>query len=498
MQFLYDDLPIVACSTSLSENAAIGLIRLSGFDSLSSLSPFFKKDISSLSPNLSVFTSLLNGSEVVDEVVITFFKGPNSYNGENILEISAHGNILNLKRIISLFVNSGMFRLAKNGEFTYRALKNKKLSLSQVEGLDLFLNASSSLMLDQGMKLLHGDLFKKYQGLYDAYLKLKSAIEINIDFAEDVGEEQSALLLKNSVSHLGNLIATLQRSATVSKKSFMSPNVIIVGEPNAGKSSLFNNMLLENRAIVSSTPGTTRDFITEYIEIGGNNFKLIDTAGLRFTTDSIEEEGIKRATTMLADSFFKMLVVDINSIEKFSFNFSEEIIFDLLILNHADIYAWNKHLEPLLGSLPKFKNIIIVSVEKNILFFDSKNSGPMGANFGISETGSIGPKSESGSMEPLKIDGSIGSIGPVINSFIEDKFVELKALDPIIVDRHRDLINVISDSYGTFSCNISSLSDMAIISSECEILGRKIAELIGIVSPDDVLGNIFSNFCIGK
>lgn len=488
MQFLYDDFPIVACSTSMSENAAIGLIRLSGFSSLDSINSFFSKNISKMLPNRALFTSIIHQGVVVDEVVLTYFEGPNSYNGENILEISAHGNILNLKKIISLFVNSGIFRLAKNGEFTYRALKNKKLSLSQVEGLDLFLNASSALMLDQGMKLLHGDLFKRYRALYDSYLKLKTAIEINIDFAEDVGEEQSNELLKSTTSSLGEQIYSLARSANISKKSFMSPNILIVGEPNAGKSSLFNSLLAENRAIVSSTPGTTRDFITEYIDIDGDNFKLVDTAGLRFTKDQIEEEGIRRATSMLDGSFYKILVVDINSYKNFSFVFDHAITFDLLILNHADTVGLTAVPDDLSGFLPNFKNLLITSVEKDIYYF----SGSIGP---VDKIGPIGAESISGSIGPIN---ESGPIGPVITNFIRDKFNELKALDPIIVDRHIDLINVISDSYRIFLSNINDLNDMAIISAECEILGRKISELIGIVSPDDVLTNLFSNFCIGK
>lgn len=478
MQFLYDDFPIVACSTSISQNAAIGLIRLSGFSSLELVNPFFSKDISKMVPNTALFTSIIHHGLLIDEVVLTYFKGPHSYNGENILEISAHGNILNLKKIISLFVNTGLFRLAKNGEFTYRALKNKKLSLSQVEGLDLFLNASSALMLDQGMKLLHGDLFKRYHALYDSYLKLKTAIEINIDFAEDVGEEQSNSLLLTCTNNLGHQISSLKKSASISKKSFMSPNIIIVGEPNAGKSSLFNKLLLENRAIVSSTPGTTRDFITEYIDIEGDSFKLIDTAGLRFTSDHIEEEGIRRATSMLSDSFYKILVVDINEYKNFSFSFEQNLEFDLLVLNHADTVSLTSIPQDLSAFLPLCKKLIILSVEKDLIYF----SGSMGAV----DVGSIGAFSKS------------GPIGPEFIELIKAKFLELKSLDPIIVDRHRDLIDIISASYDTFFCNINELSDMAIISAECDILGRKISELIGIVSPDDVLNNLFSNFCIGK
>ncbi len=489
MLFDFDDKPIVACSSGVLENTAIGLIRLSGFSDLDYLSNFFKFDITKLKPNAAKFCQLVYEDQVLDEVVITFFKGPNSYNGENILEISAHGNVFNIKRIISTFVGSGLFRMAKNGEFTYRALLNKKLTLSQVEGLDVLLNASSGLMLEQGFQLLNGDLFKRYQKLYQSFLKLKSSIEINIDFAEDVGEEQSVKLLKEACTSLGKDIALLKRSANISKKAFMSPDVILVGEPNAGKSSLFNNLLEDNRAIVSEIAGTTRDFITEYIEIDNNSYKLIDTAGLRITEDSIEEEGIRRAISILNNSFYKILIIDITKILDFNFSFSSDVEFDALVFNHCDKLEVSMNTD-VLSSLPNSKTVFFLSVKENSIY----HTGPMGA---VLQSGSIGPflnNDVSGSIGPA----GLGSIGALLINEIRDKFEVLKSSDPVIVDRHRQVINEISDSYDIFSSNINTLTDMAIISAESHILGNKISELIGIVSPDDILSNIFSNFCIGK
>ncbi|EQC43408.1 tRNA modification GTPase [Bacteriovorax sp. Seq25_V] len=493
MIFNFDDKPIVACSSGVSENTAIGLIRLSGFPELTYLKDFFNFDISKLQPNTAKFCKLYYENTVLDEVVVTYFKGPNSYNGENILEISAHGNVLNIKRIISCFVSSGLFRMAKNGEFTYRALLNKKLTLAQVEGLDTLLNASSGLMLEQGFQLLNGDLYRRYQNLYQSFLKLKSAIEINIDFAEDVGEEQSIALLQDSTKKLGKEIAHLKKSANVSKKAFMSPDIILVGEPNSGKSSLFNLLLDDNRAIVSDIAGTTRDFITEYIEIENNTYKLIDTAGLRITSDTIEEEGIRRAVSILDNAFYKILLLDITKISEFNFSFSEETIFDAIIFNHCDKLEKPINTDSL-RVLPQSRNVFFLSVKEDFLY----DFGPMGA---LLESGSIEPlikKIISGSIGPASENGSTGSIGPKISDEIRAKFSLLKSQDPIVVDRHRQVINEISDSYDVFTSNINNLGDIAIISAESRILGNKISELIGIISPDDILSNIFSNFCIGK
>ncbi|MFG1523189.1 tRNA modification GTPase [Halobacteriovorax sp. ZH1_bin.1] len=501
-----DDLPIVACSTGLNENTAIGVIRLSGFSHIGSIGPFFKKDLSNLEVRKATFTKLYDQEgNFLDEVVITYFKGPNSYNGENILEIAAHGNTLNLKRIMNAFINSGDFRLAKNGEFTYRALKNKKLSLAQVEGLDALLNASSSLMLDEGLKLLNGSLYQKYTDLYDKFLKLKAAVEINIDFAEDVGEEQSQKLLDDAVADISGHITSLHRSASVNAKSLMSPDIVLCGEPNAGKSSLFNLFLNESRSIVSNIAGTTRDYISEYISLGNETFKLVDTAGLRNTTDVIEEEGIKRSRNLIENAFYKILLVNINEVEKYQYHDIKETLFDALIFTHFDEFKGSFNLDNLKENLPKAIKYYSADTSKGEGSL-VQISGPIGPD---SKSGSIEPEQiNNGPIEPKEINGPTGAAknGPIEPAHITDlitqdilsKYLKLRNSDPISIERHRVVINDIYGKFTEFSNNIRNLGDIAIISSEVSILEKKTAELIGIISPDDTLTHIFTNFCIGK
>ncbi|MFG1493909.1 GTPase [Halobacteriovorax sp. ZH4_bin.1] len=501
-----DDLPIVACSTGLNENTAIGVIRLSGFSHIGSIGPFFKKDLSNLEVRKATFTKLYDQEgNFLDEVVITYFKGPNSYNGENILEIAAHGNTLNLKRIMNAFINSGDFRLAKNGEFTYRALKNKKLSLAQVEGLDALLNASSSLMLDEGLKLLNGSLYQKYTDLYDKFLKLKAAVEINIDFAEDVGEEQSQKLLDDAVADISGHITSLHRSASVNAKSLMSPDIVLCGEPNAGKSSLFNLFLNESRSIVSDIAGTTRDYISEYISLGNETFKLVDTAGLRNTTDVIEEEGIKRSRNLIENAFYKILLVNINEVEKYQYHDIKETLFDALIFTHFDEFKGSFNLDNLKENLPKAIKYYSADTSKGEGSL-VQISGPIGPD---SKSGSIEPEQiNNGPIEPKEINGPTGAAknGPIEPAHITDlitqdilsKYLKLRNSDPISIERHRVVINDIYGKFTEFSNNIKHLDDIAIISSEVSILEKKTAELIGIISPDDTLTHIFTNFCIGK
>jgi tRNA modification GTPase len=595
MNFYTDDKTIIACSTGTQSNTAIAVLRLSGFKNLIDLQNFFSFDLSKTINRKSHLTNIIFEDKIFDNGLLVFFPEGSSYTGDNVLEVSVHGNQLNIQRILELFVNHGDCRSAAPGEFTYRALKNKKLSLSQVEGLDMLLNANSSLMLSQGLDILQGDLHAQYLALYDAYLKLKAAVEISIDFSEDVGVEETQKLFEDSFKKFFKLISALKTRTEGNISSLLSPEIVLVGQTNAGKSSLFNLLLKHDRSIVSNIAGTTRDYVSEVIHIDGTNFKLVDTAGIRESNDVIENIGIDRAMNILSRSFYKILIVNpyetnAQYLAKFS-----DIDFDFLVVSHSDKLDFDKQIskvnfskirtkniakadfnsieggsiEPLVISGPmgplmqtgsigpstivphpnsessgpiepvSTKNAPIEPVEKNISpiknekegSVDSKNSAhvlksgsiePASINPGpiepkheknnlILESGLIGPMNGSilnlGPIGPNNIDSklgcgpigpSIGPIEPVLKSYIIKKFDISTANNPILLERHRDVINKIHSKSIEFDNNINGLTDVAILSSEVNILGHSLTELIGIVSPDDVLNSIFANFCIGK
>jgi len=535
--FLYDDKPIVACSTGTVTNTAIGLIRLCGFKDLLELQNFFSLDLNKVKTRYAHMTNIISGESVLDNVVLTYYKGPNSYNGENILELAVHGNQINIRKIIELFVNSNVFRHAKEGEFTYRALKNKKLSLSQVEGLDLLLNANSSLMLNQGIQTMQGELHKQYLKLHEHFLKLRAAVELSIDFSEDVGEEQTNELLKNNTNSLADLISSLKSRTLGDSSSLTAPTIVLVGQTNAGKSSLFNKMLKNNRSIVSNQAGTTRDYVSENVYISGVNYRFVDTAGIRETVDQIEQIGIERSFDVLKSSFFKILVVNPLQTDFSDFStLSDETIFDLAIVTHKEELN-NFDLKAFTRRLPQHKKILfldLVNDNSEYIFNENVNSGPIGAGesdclesnksgpIGAKNSGSIEPEKsgpigavKSGPIEPIKtgptgadhisaVSGPIGAIEQKINylevvySVVSSKYSKLAEENPILIDRHRQVISEISDKFTRFQLVMDQTSDIAIISSELNILGHAISELIGIISPDDVLNSIFSNFCIGK
>jgi tRNA modification GTPase len=456
MFYYHLDDPIIACATSQSETTAVAIIRLSGFKDSKFIQKIFpgKK----CKPRYAHYSILRDGKTDLDDVLYLFFPAPNSFTGENVLEIHCHGNTVNVSRIIDFFTLKHGFRMAGQGEFSYRAFKNKKLSLSQVEGLGLFLNATSPFALDQGLKLLHGDLHSAFQKLQKSFLNLKSHIDMSIDFAEDIGEEELRKLIKSSFLELKNQVKNFYQKSQNANDEWLNPKVVLVGPTNAGKSSLFNLLLQDERAIVSSTRGTTRDFISESLKIEGHTFKLIDTAGIRETSEEIERLGIERSKKLHEESFFKILVVNPNdSIDE---NFFIDKNFDLVVFTHSDQKKFSENRE---------------IVQRKLGAIDSLDC----------YTGPIGP------------DGKSGPIGPIKGKVLS-KFLLALPDDGHVMARHRQIFSDLFILTGNLEKFIQVEGDLAVLSSELSIFSLKIEELIGNIDASQVLDNIFGNFCIGK
>lgn len=489
MKYLYDERPIIACSTGKYANTAISVVRLSGFLNLLEFQGLFELDLTKIRPRYSHLTKLLFESTVVDQILMVFFPKNSSFTGENILELHLHGNLLNIERVIAFFVSKFGFREALPGEFSYRAFQNKRLSLSQVEGLDLFLNAQNPLALDQGLELLQGNLHATYLRLYDLFLKISSSIELLIDFSEDIGEEEARKLYFGYLSEFKSIISGLSLRCGSIGASILNPEIVIVGETNAGKSTFFNALLNANRAIVSSIKGTTRDYISEHISYEGVGYNLIDTAGIRETVDEIEKIGISRSFEKIKNAFYKILIINPNEIDRKSLLSFKSIKFDLVIFSHADLPETMKSISNFDFEFLSNTDYFLVDFKGGSIGPDSK-SGSMGPD---SKSGSIGPNGKSGSIGPLK-EG--GSIGPAVLSRISNEFNKVMQKNPILLDRHRNKINELNAYIE--SRDFNNLDDIAIVSSNISGLGVALSELIGQITPDDVLNSIFSNFCIGK
>lgn len=457
MKFLYSDGPIIACSTCTLAHAAMAVIRITGFKKLSDFAPYFKKNLAGpIEPRRVYYTQLVLQGQILDDLCFTYFEAPHSYNGENILELSVHGNTLNIERIIDLFIKEGGCTLASPGEFTYRALKNKKLTLSQVEGLDLFLNANSGYALDQGLSLLSGNLQEAYQELFDLFLKHKAALELSIDFSDDVGEEAAKKHFDDSLNLFAKKFQALVKRVQPMDHNLIQPELVLAGLPNSGKSSLFNFLLSEERAIVSNIAGTTRDYLTETILIEGVKYKLIDTAGIRESEDTIESEGIRRTKKKLKKSFYSILLINPFEIVV---GFSElmEERFDLMLFTHADLPGFEEEKNKLVALYP--------------------------------DLGSIGAVDLKTASHKWELE---------LKQKINNKYLKEVSSKPILLDRHKHLILQASQVLTNYQELSSSENDVAILSQELNAMGHCISELIGIVSPDQILNSIFSNFCIGK
>lgn len=494
MALFGDDRPIVAVSTGLKDKNALGIVRISGFKNLNFLSQLTRKK-GTPEARKAYFSKFYGSEEVLDEGIYTYFEGPKSFTGENVIEFNLHGNPLILRKFTEYLIKSFDFREALPGEFSYRALKNKKLNLTQVEGLDLLLNANSSFGLSSGTKLLNNDLYKDYEELRETFKEIKTTIELLIDFAEDVGEEEAWEKFEREILKFGQLINPLFKRANADIDKLLSPSIVLVGPTNAGKSTLFNKLVGENRAIVSDIHGTTRDFISEYISINGDSFKLIDTAGLRDTKEHVEKEGIERGLKIFNSAFYKVFVC--NPFNELDFDYHQESLnhCDAILFTHSDKKGFNDAFKGILENMPKkviFKSGPIGAVQMG---------GPMGAKH---ETGSIGPDSESGPMGAKSETGSIGPdsdsgpMGATLENVISGTYKAMTAENPIPIDRHRHEISGIYRTYNELLNTYKGTQDAAILSSLSNRLGSSLDQLVGIVSPQEVLDHIFTNFCIGK
>ena len=305
------DETIVAIATPPGRSG-IGVVRLSGTQATAITAQFFR----ALSPNgilehrmAVVGTWLDANAEPVDEVVVTLFRAPSSYTGEDVVEVSAHGNPLALRRILHSAVSASA-RLAAPGEFTLRAVAHGKMDLVQAEAVRDFIEAQTAQQASIALKQMEGSLSNHLRPIKDKLIDVIARLEAGIDFAEDDVDVPPDSLLTESIEPIAAALRPVEESFRYGSLLQHGLSLVIVGKPNVGKSSLFNQLIARDRAIVTDIPGTTRDVLTETIDVDGVPLRFADTAGVRHTTDPVETIGVSRTIETLADADVSLIVVD--------------------------------------------------------------------------------------------------------------------------------------------------------------------------------------------
>ena len=445
---------------------AISVIRLSGIDSIIISNKLFKAlnnlDLISQKTHSINLGYIMDSITIIDKVLISVFKAPRSYTGENIVEISCHGSVFIQQKILDLFTSNGC-RLADPGEFTLRAFLNGKMDLSQAESVADLISSTSESSHKIAMDHMRGGFSEDIKLLREELLNFASLIELELDFSEEDVEFANMKafedLLVKIISTLKNLIDSFSLGNVIKDGIPIS----IVGEPNTGKSTLLNSILNEDKAIVSNIAGTTRDSIEDEIVINGINFRFIDTAGIRTTEDEIESIGIRKTFENINKSNIVLYVIDSSKVSSDNLDSTKGKI-DKLISTYSN------------------KNILLIANK-----IDLGNLSFIEQEFSDYDLISISAK------DNLNID----KLKTKISSYIELGIVN-NSSSVVTNSRHFSVLNnALTEVQNVYSGMKDGISSDLLAVDVRQALYH-FGELTGEITNDELLGNLFSKFCIGK
>lgn len=458
---------IIAAISTPPGIGGIAVIRLSGAGCIKLVDHVFEspsgKKLADQKANTVHFGSIKKDGTIIDEVLVTVFHSPHSFTGEDSIEISCHGSIFIQQNILQLLLNTGA-SLAKAGEFTQRAFLNGKMDLSQAESVADLIAATSAATHRLAMNQMRGGFSKKLNELRVQLLNFASLIELELDFSEEDVEFADRSNLLKLASEVQKHISKLTDSFSIGNVIKEGIPVAIIGETNAGKSTLLNLLLNEEKAIVSNIHGTTRDVIEDTIVFNGITFRLIDTAGIRETKDAIETIGIERTFQKIEEASIVLWVIDAKS----STEHIEELANQIL-------------------PLAKDKKIILVFNKIDIITTDDLQALQQILNDKIEDRLFISAKRELGT------------------NALEDKLVELANIpqigeqDIIVTNlRHYEALQNALTAILRVSFGLEHETPTDFIAQDIRECLHYIGEITGDISTDEILGNIFSKFCIGK
>ena len=452
------------CALATAPGGALGIIRVSGPQAVEVVNKITSADVNTFLPNFEAFTHVVSknenfeqdkkGSNIVDEVMVTVFRAPHSYTGEDSVEISCHGSRYILNKVLELLVQNGC-RMAGPGEYTQRAYLNGKMDLSQAEAVADLIASTNKATHRLAMSQLRGNISSELAQLREKLLKLTSLLELELDFSdhEDL-EFADRTELNELAKNIDKHILCLAHSFETGQALKQGVSVAIVGKTNVGKSTLLNQLLKDDRAIVSDVHGTTRDTIEDTMDVKGVNFRFIDTAGIRQTTDEVEKIGIQRTRQVIQKARIVLWVVDkvpsneeINEIKELSEN----------------------------------KKVIIV-----------RNKSDLGEKFDFAIV----------KIPLIPISAKQGINIDALESAIYDAadLPTLTDTDVIVTNaRHYDSLTRAHDSIQRVLFGMSQKLSGDLLAEDLRQALDILSEITGgQITPNEVLGNIFKNFCVGK
>ena len=459
---MFIDDTIAAIATAPGEGG-IGIIRISGEKSLQVAQSIFKsksgKMIKDYNARTLIYGTVVDNEKVIDEVLVAYMKGPNSYTAEDVIEIHCHGGFISVKKILELILSKGV-RLAEAGEFTKRAFLNGRIDLSQAEAIIDVIKSKTDMAHEVAQSQLEGSLAKKIKDLRMNVTEVLAHLEVSIDFAEEDVEEITYQTLEEKALELRNEIKKLYDTAESGKILRDGLKTVIVGKPNVGKSSLLNSILGENRAIVTDIAGTTRDVIEEFVNIKGIPLKIVDTAGIRETEDVVEKIGVEKSRESFSTADLVIMVLDASR------KLSEE---DMEILESLK----NKKTIVLLNKMDLEPQIELEKIEE---FVNSEDIIKISAlkHQGIEEL--------QDKIEAMVYHGSVKNSSNLM----------------ITNSRHKDAL---FKAYESINDAISAI-EQRMPYDFIEVDFKNIWDYLGYINGDtvreDLLDTIFANFCIGK
>ena len=457
MQNLQSSDTICALSTAQGMGA-IAVIRVSGAKSFSIVESIFSKSLTDKPSHTAHFGKISDNDEVIDEVVVTIFKNPASFTGEDCIEIACHGSVFIQKSILELLLKKGA-RMAKPGEYSMRAFMNGKMDLSQTEAVADLIASTSKAQHQVAINQMRGGFSNDIKNLREQLLNFASLVELELDFSEEDVEFADRSQLESLV---GNIKSTLDHLINSFKLGNVIKNgvpVAIVGTPNSGKSTLLNALLNEDKAIVSDIAGTTRDIIEDEIVLNDITYRFIDTAGIRNTTDEIENLGIKRAFEQVKKAEIVLLMIDLVDAT------SDQILRNIDQFKGQNIQAYQT-LIPVFNKIDQVEMSDFALLKKHGVFISAK--------FKTNQTDLI--------------DALTDAVGKIS---IEGQTIVTNI-------RHFEALKNASESLERVNSGLLSQVPGDLLAMDIRQTLHYLGEITGSVSNDELLGNIFANFCIGK